>query len=191
MAEVELTYSPVTPATWADFEAVFGQNGACAGCWCMWWRLPRAEWTRQQYEGNRLAMRALVDGGHVPGLLAYRDGTPVSWCSVAPRSFFPVLDRSRVLKPVDDLPVWSIVCFYTCVGHRRRGMTAGLIGAALDWARQNQAAVVEAYPVDRVGAFSSGGDFTGVASSFTRAGFVEVARRSPTRPIMRYTFPVA
>ena len=188
MANTQMSFAPVTPETWADFETVFGQNGACAGCWCMWWRLPRAEWTRQQYEGNRLTMKALVDGGHVPGLLAYRDGTPVSWCSVAPRSFFPVLDRSRVLKPVDDLPVWSIVCFYTRVGHRHRGATAGLIGAALDWTRKNEAAVVEAYPIDRPGAFSSGGDFTGVASTFVRAGFVEVARRSPTRPILRYTF---
>lgn len=189
MTQIETTFAPLTAQHWADFEDLFGANGACAGCWCMWWRLPRAEWTRQQYEPNRQAMRALVDAGHVPGILAYRDGQPVGWCSVAPRAEFPTLGRSRVLYAVDDLPVWSIVCFYIRRGQRRKGISAGLINAALDWAQQNGAPAVEAYPVDAPGKFSTGGAFTGWAETFRHAGFVEVARRSPTRPIMRLSFP--
>ena len=188
MADAQLSFAPVTPDTWPDFETLFGANGACAGCWCMWWRLSRAEWTRNQYEGNRQAMRALVEAGHVPGLLAYRDGVPVGWCSVAPREEFPVLDRSRPLQGVDDQPVWSIVCFYIKPKQRRGGLSRALIEAALDWARRNGAAIVEAYPVDKAEKFSSGGAYTGVASTFRSAGFVEVARRSPTRPVMRYEF---
>ncbi|HEY9088444.1 MAG TPA: GNAT family N-acetyltransferase [Anaerolineaceae bacterium] len=185
-----VTFLPVTAANWADFETMFGANGACAGCWCMWWRLTRAEWTRQQYEPNHQAMRALVDAGHVPGILAYRKGQPVGWCSVAPRAEFPSLDRSQVLFPVDDLPVWSIVCFYIKRGQRRNGLSGALVQAAVDWARQNGAPAVEAYPVDSPATFSSGAAFTGWASTFRRAGFIEVARRSPTRPVMRLDLTV-
>lgn len=188
MADDQFTFAPVTPNTWVDFEALFGANGACAGCWCMWWRLSRAEWTRNQYDSNHQAMRALVEAGHVPGLLAYRDGVPVGWCSVAPREAFPVLERSNPLQRVDDQPVWSIVCFYIKPKQRRGGLSSALIRAALDWARHNGASIVEAYPVDKEGKFSSGGAYTGVASTFIKAGFVEVVRRTPTRPVMRFAF---
>lgn len=121
---------PLKSDRWGDFEELFGEKGACGGCWCMWWRIKRSEFELQKGEGNRTAMRALVDSGQVPGLLAYLDGRPVGWCSVAPREAYPVLDRSRILKPVDDTPLWSVVCFFVARGHRRRGVSGALRDAA-------------------------------------------------------------
>jgi GNAT superfamily N-acetyltransferase len=177
---------PATPARWADLERLFGTRGACGGCWCMTPRLTRAEYERQKGEGNRRALKALVDAGRVPGVLAYAGGEPVGWCAIEPRAAFGALARSRVLKPVDERPVWSIVCFFVTPAQRRRGLSVRLIEGAVDWARRQGARWVEAYPVeprqDEVPAVFA---YTGLAAAFRRAGFVEVARRSETRPIMR------
>src|SRR3989304_10617500 len=102
----ELEIYPVTPERWADFVQLFGPRAAVGGCWCMWWRVARAEYDRQKGEGNKQAMRMIIESGEIPGLLAYQDGKPIGWCSVGPRQAFPVLDRSRILKPIDDRPVW-------------------------------------------------------------------------------------
>jgi hypothetical protein len=99
---------PATPERWADLAALFGPRGACGGCWCMWWRLPRAGFGAAKGEGNREALCALVASGKAPGLLAYADSVPVGWCALAPREAYPALGRSRILKPVDDQPVWSV-----------------------------------------------------------------------------------
>lgn len=187
MGGSELSFAALTPERWADLETLFGPQGACGGCWCMWWRIPRAEFNRQQGEGNRLALRALVESGVVPGILAYADGRPVGWCALQPRVEYPALARSRVLKAVDDAPVWSVTCFYVAKGHRRQGITVKLLEAAAAHARAHGAAVLEGYPKDpqsgekQPDAFI----FTGMLSAFLQAGFSEVARRSPTRPTMR------
>jgi GNAT superfamily N-acetyltransferase len=181
----------LTRARWQDFETLFGPNGAVGGCWCMWWRLPHAEFQRRTNQENHQAMKDIVDSGEVPGLLAYdvsAGGKPVGWCSVAPRQAFPALDRSTHLKKVDDQPVWSIVCFYIHRRYRRRGLSMALIEAAVGYARRQGAQILEAYPVDSgQTSTSSNSAFTGLALAFTECGFVEVARRSPTRPIFRYT----
>ncbi len=183
---MKLTFEPVTLDRWADFEELFGKRGACGGCWCMWWRLKRSEFERQKGDGNRRAMRALMEAGEVPGILAYTDDRPVGWCSVAPRSSFPVLGRSRILKPLDDTPVWSIVCLFVHKDYRDRGISVKLLEAAVDYARGQGAEIIEGYPVepkkDRMPAVFA---FTGLAAAFLHAGFTERARRSPTRPIMR------
>src|SRR5512133_3165977 len=142
-------FHPLTPDRWQDFETLFGKNGACAGCWCMWWRETRSEFEKNAYEPNRRAMQQIVETGRVPGILAYLDGAPAGWCSVAPREDFPSLDRSRVLKRVDDRPVWSIVCFFVKRPYRRSGLTLSLLHAAVEHARQNGAQVVEGYPKDK------------------------------------------
>ncbi len=181
-----LEFHPLTPDRWPDLEALFGPRGAYAGCWCMWWRLKRSEFERQQGEGNRLALQRIVEGGETPGILAYAAGQPVGWCSVAPREAFPVLDRSRVLKRVDDRPVWSIVCFYVARGFRRQGVMAALLRAAVGYAGERGARIVEGYPLEpRKASAPDPYVYTGVASVFRAAGFSEVARRSETRPIMR------
>jgi GNAT superfamily N-acetyltransferase len=152
----------------------------------MVWRLPRAEFVRRKGSGNREALKRLVRGPMAPGVLAYHEGRPVGWCAVAPRADYPALGRSRVLKPVDDLPVWSISCLFVEKGSRRRGVSVRLIRAAVAFAGSRGARVVEAYPVEpRAGIQPDPFVWTGLASAYLRAGFREVARRSETRPIMR------
>jgi GNAT superfamily N-acetyltransferase len=185
----------LTPERWADFEELFGPRGAAGGCWCMWWRLTGKEFDAQKGEGNRRAMKAIVDSGRVPGILAYHEGHPVGWCSVAPREEFPRLGRSlrlaqgqaRILKPVDDEPVWSVVCFFIAKSTRRRGVARRLLKAALDYVRDCGGRIVEGYPVEpKKGHTPDLFAYHGLASMFRGAGFKEVARRSETRPIMRY-----
>src|ERR1041384_986969 len=101
----KLTFEPLTPERWDDFKTLFGPKGACAGCWCMLWRLKRSDFDRGKGAGNRAAMRKLVKAGAEPGILAYRDGEPIGWCAVAPREDYSALERSRVLKKVDEQPV--------------------------------------------------------------------------------------
>jgi GNAT superfamily N-acetyltransferase len=177
---------PLTAARWADFAALFGERGACGGCWCMLWRLPRRSFDAGKGAGNRDAMRALVEAGAEPGLLAYRGRQPIGWVSLGPRPDFPALQRSRLLKPVDDRPVWSITCLFVAKEHRRTGVSVALLQAAAAHAQRRGAALVEGYPQQpRQGAMADVFAWTGLASAFVAAGFHEVARPSPTRPIMR------
>jgi GNAT superfamily N-acetyltransferase len=186
--ELELVFHPVTPDRWDDLEQLFGPRGAIGGCWCMWWRIKRKDFEQQQGEGNHDAMCSIVDSGKVPGILAYSDGAPVAWCSVAPREDFPVLDRSPILKRVDDRPVWSIVCFFIAKDYRHQHLSSRMLKAAVDYAAQHGARIVEGYPItpkkDQAPDIYI---FTGLESTFVKAGFVEVARRSEFRPIMRYS----
>ncbi len=181
----KLTIVPLTPERWDEFAQLFGKNGACAGCWCMWWRLPRAQWVKQKGERNKKAIRKLVNQGEAPGILAYADGQPVGWCALGPREAFPRLATSRTLKPVDDQPVWSVTCFFVARPFRRRGVTVELLKAAVAFARERGARIVEGYPVEPKQEQADVFVYTGLASAFRKAGFKEIARRSPTRPIMR------
>ncbi len=189
LAKKDLVFKPVTTTEWQDMQRLFGPQGADGGCWCMWWRIKRSEFARRRGEGNRRAMEAIIHSGEVPGILAYLGTEPIGWCSVARRQAFPVLDRSAVLKRVDDQPVWSIVCFYISRAHRRQGLCDLLIEAALDYAGRQGARIVEAYPVDpETSEVRVDEAFTGLIGSFRKAGFQEVARRSRRRAIMRYRY---
>jgi GNAT superfamily N-acetyltransferase len=181
----DLTFRPLTRATWPDLEALFGQRGACGGCWCMSWRLKRADFERQKGTGNKRALRNLAASGAPVGVLAYRDGQPVGWCAVAPRSVYVRLEGSRVLKAVDDQPVWAVTCFFIARAHRRSGLSSQLLGAAVEYARKQGAKIVEGYPQDLHKDLPDAFVWTGLVPSFRKAGFKEVARRSPTRPVMR------
>jgi hypothetical protein len=181
-----LTYAPLTPDRWVDFEQLFGKRGACGGCWCMWWRLKRSEFEKQKGEGNRKAMKELVDRGVVPGLLFYPANQPKAWISLGPRDHFSVLSRSRILKPIDYEPVWSIVCFFVAKDSRRQGMMLRMIISAVEYVRKEGGRIVEAYPIEpRSDTLADVFAYTGLASAFLRAGFRECARRAETRPIMR------
>jgi GNAT superfamily N-acetyltransferase len=180
-----LDVRPLTPDRFPELERLFGPRGACAGCWCMWWRLPRAEFEAGKGEGNRAALRAYVHGGKVPGLVAYEGELPVGWVAVEPRAAYPRLARSRSLAPVDERPVWSITCFFVARTHRGRGVTRALVEAAASYARASGAPALEAYPVDSRARLGDAFLYTGAASTFAALGFEEVARRSPTRPVMR------
>ena len=173
---------------WADFELLFGPRGACAGCWCMYWRLPRKEFTSGQGEKNLVAQKQSILSGKVPGLLAFVDGIPAGWVAVEPRENYQVLNNSRILKPVDEKPVWSIPCFFIGKNYRNQGLSVTLLLAAVDHVANHGGEIVEGYPVEprQGGKLPPVFIYTGLFSAFKKAGFVEVARRSETRPIMRF-----
>jgi GNAT superfamily N-acetyltransferase len=153
----------------------------------MYWRLPRTQFDEQQGESNRRNMKALVDSGNIPGILAYSGDEPVGWCSIAPRQEFPTLGRSRILKPIDEQAVWSVVCFFVVRRQRRKGLTVELLKAAVEFARSNGARIVEGYPVEPKGGKAPDVFvYTGLLSAFKHVGFTEILHRSETRPIMRY-----
>lgn len=154
----------------------------------MWWRLSRAEFSKQKGDGNKRALKKIVDSGEIPGILAYSHDEPVGWCAVAPREDFPALERSRVLKRVDDNKVWSVVCFFIAKPFRHKGLTAELLKAAVEYVNDRSGKIVEGYPVEPKGGKTADVfAYTGLTSAFRKTGFVEVARRSETRPIMRYS----
>ncbi len=183
-----VTCKPLTPQRWRDFTTLFSEQGVQNGCWCMWWRLARERFHRQYGHGNRAAFRKVVAAGRTPGLIAYHMRKPVGWCAVAPREDYPSLDRSPVLKRVDDQPVWSITCFFVSKPYRGRGLNRLLVKAAIAYVRKQGGRIVEAYPVRRV----KNPDtvkwelFTGLADTFLKLGFKIVSRKSKVRSMMRY-----
>jgi GNAT superfamily N-acetyltransferase len=182
-AATDLTVRPLTPDLWPALEDLFGERGACNGCWCMYWRIGAA-YRRTPRDRNKEAFREVVRRGPPPGLLAFDGDLPVGWCQLTPREELPWLDRAWALKRVDDLPVWSLSCFYVRKGYRKRGITSALIAAALEVARRAGAPALEAYPLDAD--WTPSASSTGFVSTFVRAGFATVARRVPPRPVMRY-----
>lgn len=183
---MDLVFHPLTPERWGDFEILFGPRGATGGCWCMFWKLKRSTFDAQKYEGNRQNMQMIVEDGTIPGILAYAGDIPIGWCAVEPRENYSSLNRSRVLKAVDETSVWSITCFFVAKGYRRKGVMQALLEAAVAYVAQQGGRVVEGYPVEpkkeEVPAVFA---WTGFADTFRKVGFVEVERRSETRPIMR------
>ncbi len=183
----DLVFCPVTAERWQDLQTLFGENGAYGNCWCMWWRLSRSDFGKYTGQEKNQGLKIIVDSGEVPGILAYAGSEPIAWCSVAPREAFPSLERSRTLKRVDDLPVWSIVCFFVAKSFRHQGMMVKMLEAAVEYAREHGAKIVEGYPIEAQGKnLPPVSNFTGVVSAFFQAGFVEVERRSERHPIMRY-----
>jgi GNAT superfamily N-acetyltransferase len=182
---------PATAERWADLERLFGSKGACGGCWCMWWRHSSKEHEANKGEGNRKKLKALVDKSKVaPGLLAYApDETGelrcAGWVAVAPRAEYPRMEGSKILKPIDDKPVWCVSCLYIAGGFRRQGLSSALIDAAARYALEHGARIVEGYPFEVDKTTAPAFIWTGTAVAYKRAGFKEVARHSPTRPIMR------
>ncbi len=181
----KLAVHALTPERWPDLVALFGPSGACAGCWCTWWRLSKAEFDAGKGEVNRRREERYVRAGNVPGLIAYSGAEPVGWVAIEPRSAFPRLARSRTLAPVDERPVWSITCFFVARAWRGKGVTRALVDAAVRYARSRGAEIVEAYPVDPGREIANAAMYHGAASTFRALGFREVARRSRTRPVVR------
>jgi GNAT superfamily N-acetyltransferase len=152
----------------------------------MYFRQTRSEFERKKGASNRLALRRLIADGAEPGLLGYVDGVPAGWVALAPRDEYRLLGNSRILQPVDDKPVWSVVCFFIARAYRGRGLTVALLSKAAAYARRRGARRLEGYPIDPVeGRIPETFAYHGLVAAFRQAGFREVARRSPTRPIMR------
>jgi GNAT superfamily N-acetyltransferase len=182
---------PLTPTRWPDLEAIFEAKGCslARGCWCMAYRVsgsaPALPPGTTRARVWRDALKALVNAGRPPGLVGYRGRTPVGWVSIGPRDDYAKLRRSPVMKAVDDVPVWSIVCFVVPAQYRGQGFARQLLKGAIDYATRRGATVVEAYPVDKLGRCADEAMWFGSKSMFDAAGFEEVARRKATRPVVR------
>ena len=179
-----MTSRPLIPERFPDMVEVFGERGVARNCFCMYWRTPKGGFEDQRDNRDRFADVARDE--RPPGLIGYVEDSPVGWVQVGPRDEFPAIDRSRLLRPVDNVETWSINCFVVRAGHRKRGVGAGLLAGAIQFAKDQGAAVIEAYPVD--GPRRSSVDyFTGTLSMFDEHGFVELIRRNDSRPIVRLT----
>jgi GNAT superfamily N-acetyltransferase len=181
---------PLTPDTWADLEALFDLPGGSIvrGCWCMYYRRSgKVSVSAAAGPDNKQQLCDLVSGGTVPGLVGYVDEAPAGWISLGPREEYAKLQRSRVMKPVDDAEVWSVVCTYVAKAYRGRGVQHRLLAAGVDFARSQGVRLLEAYPVDKPERSHDDFMFFGSRSLYERAGFREVVRRSATRVVMRKT----
>jgi len=187
---MKLTVKPLTPERWPDLEAVFNAKGCsiARGCWCMFYR----ESGRQelppgvsQRDARKAAMKELAGADPPAGLIGYRGKEPVGWVTLGPRADFRKLARSPVARPVDDQPVWSVVCFVVPAPHRHQGVASALLDGAIAWARRQGVTLLEAYPVDKAERSQDDWLWHGAKSMYDRAGFVEVARRKPQRPVVR------
>jgi GNAT superfamily N-acetyltransferase len=183
---------PLSIETWPDLTDLFGTRGACAGCWCMWWRATRVDY--RPGEGNRRRLKALVDMDAPVGLIAYgvapktERELAVGWCAVAPRASYPRLAHTAVGRGGrDEDGRWAVPCFFVRPGHRRRGTTDELLAAACDHSRAHGATVVEGYPMTSSTA-SSAELFVGTKNLFARHGFVVVREATSRRVVMERTF---
>jgi GNAT superfamily N-acetyltransferase len=182
-----LKFQAATASRWTDIEKLFGERGACGGCWCMFWRVPRKQYEANKGTANKRALKKIITSGRKPGIIAYSGKEPVAWCAVAPREDYVALANSRLLKPVDDKPVWSISCLFIKKAYRRQGISARMLKAAIAFAASHGAKVVEGYPVDpSMERMPDPFLWHGTTSAFKAAGFKEVLRRSESRPIMRF-----
>jgi GNAT superfamily N-acetyltransferase len=185
-----LDIKPLTPRRFHDLETLFSGPGGSQvrGCWCMFYRRSGRSEVPEGMSGSahaKCSLKSIVDAGTAPGLIGYRDGEPVAWVSLGPRGDFARLRRSPVMKPVDEKPVWSVVCFYTAKRLRGNGIAAAMLAGAIDFARRRGARWLEAYPIDRGQRSADESLWFGCKSMYDRAGFAEVARRRPARPVMR------
>ena len=187
MQKLKTTFKELTIDSWKDFEILFGERGACGGCWCMYWRLRNKDFESQKGSGNKNSMKKLVKNKEQIGIIMCSDNEPIGWCSVAPRKDFIRLGNSRIFKPIDDKLVWSIVCFFIDKGYRRKGYSVKMLQEVIKITEEKGAKILEGYPNDpKSDNMPAAFAWTGISSAFVNAGFKEVARRSETRPIMRY-----
>ena len=186
-----LVFKPLTAARWDDLVDLFGpERGACAGCWCMWPRMRGVEFQAMPKVARRDAFHRLVESGPPPGLLAYEGRTAVGWVAVSPRRDVARFNISRVTAPTDpagaDLAAtWALTCFYARASHRKRGLMRALAEAAIAYARKQGARRIEVCPIEPARALMWGEAFVGIPSALLPLGFVEIARRSPRRPLLR------
>jgi GNAT superfamily N-acetyltransferase len=186
-----LTVRPLTPERFCDLEAIFDAKGCSVarGCWCMYYRVSGKDVLTRPGESrsarSKAALKKLAAQDPPPGLIGYRGTTPVGWISLGPREDYAKLAKSPVMKPVDEQPVWSIVCFVVPSEFRKQGVARELLDGAVRYAKKRGARLLEAYPVDRDEPSAADASWFGSKRMFDEAGFDEVARRRPDRPVVR------
>jgi GNAT superfamily N-acetyltransferase len=184
----ELTFEPVTKSNWQKFVTLFGERGACGNCWCMWPRLPGKEFTAGKVnDGNKNAMKKVVWRGEPVGIIALHNHQPLAWCAFAPREKFLKIENSRVHKRIDDKPVWSIPCFFVSKKFRRKGVSAEMLKAIIQYAKKNKIDIIEAYPtIPTKETLPDAFAWIGLYKTFEKAGFKIVDRTSNSSPTVRY-----
>jgi ribosomal protein S18 acetylase RimI-like enzyme len=186
-----LHIEPLTPDRIADLATLFDAGGDPKWCWCAYYRFRGRDWTNSSPAANRASLERMAVDTPTPGLVAYEGDAVVGWVSLGPREAYERLTYSRTAAPIDDTPVWSIVCFVVARQQRGRGIAEALLAAAVEHARSHGATMLEAYPVDTGGErIAAANAFKGTLSMYERAGFEVVARRQATadsapRPIVR------
>ncbi len=178
-----LEYHPVTRGRRADLARFSERHGRFRYCSCMRWRLTSAEYTRSTKASRIATLDTLVEADIPVGVLAYLDGEPVGWVSVAPRETYGALERYRALARIDDAPVWSVACFFLDSHVRRQGVTLGLLNAAVAYAHAQGATIIEGYPVAPNARLYT---YMGSPATFFAAGFVDVTPAGRSRLVMRY-----
>lgn len=193
-ADAVVDLRPATAQRWEDLRLLLApRGGGTDACWCLAWRLPSGEFGPLAGAGREERLHAMVEAGPPPGLLAYVDGVPAGWCHVGPRTAMARLVRSTTIPAVDDLPVWSVVCFVVRTGYRRRGLAEELLHGAVEYAAAQGAPALEGYPVETGGArISTSLAYAGTTGMFERAGFTRVSATNATsarRPrwVMRHS----
>jgi ribosomal protein S18 acetylase RimI-like enzyme len=187
----DITIEPLTMDRWNDLAALFSEGGDPKWCWCQFYRHRGLDWSNSTAQGNRKRLERLTRHGRPPGLVAYEDGRAVGWVSLAPRPAYERLTYAKLLAPVDEKPVWSIVCFVVSRTARGRGVARALLDGAIAYAKDQGATILEAYPSDVKGRKVPAANlYHGSLSMFADAGFQVVARRqfnktTPIRPIVR------
>lgn len=184
---MNLTIFPATVDRWDDLEILFGPRGACAGCWCMYYRKTAKTFKQDSGDVNHADLKELVISSAIaPGLIGYLDDKPVAWIAIAPRDEYPRLTTSRIMRASDSQPCWVVTCLFVDKAYCNQGLSTAMVEAATAFAFENGATVVEGFPHDLQGDTQPAPFvWTGLMGSFVKAGFVEVERRSPKRPLMR------
>ncbi len=188
---------PLTPERWPLFEDLFGRQGACYGCWCTYFRLRPAVRRENDRQRNKDVIRARIEAGPPPGLLAVRGGTAIGWMQIGPRADVPEWNNAGrasaplVREDAADPAVWAISCFFIRAGERGNGLTHRMVAAGIEHARSSGARLLEACPMDQSRDSRSIGLFVGSTRVFERAGFRTVASRKPGRPLVRHELKAA
>ena len=190
---MDLRFAPLTPLTWPDLETVFGARGCgqARGCWCIYYRFsgpPPLDPDLPHAMASRELLREIVQAGRFTGVIAYADDRPAGWLSFGPREDFAKLARSPVMKPIDDAPVWSVICFVVPTAYRHQGLARALLGEAQRVAEQ-RGVMLEAYPVHPTVESPDDSLWFGTASLFAAAGFTTVAQPKPSRSVVRWAPP--
>ncbi|MBK8456771.1 MAG: GNAT family N-acetyltransferase [Phyllobacteriaceae bacterium] len=186
-----ITVFPLTPDRRSDFEVLFGPKGACAGCWCTYFRLGHKVWQDAKADERKAVMLERIVRGPPPGLIAYRAGKPVGWLQIGPRADIPEWNNAKRATtpladaPADDATVWAMSCFFFAKNERGKGLSHRMVAEGVEFARKNGARLIEACPMDEANKAKSIALFVGSTRVFAKAGFREVARRKPGRPLMR------
>lgn len=186
--DFEIRVEPLTTKNWGKLLEVFGEKGACANCWCMYFRSNDDDFREGKFnDGNKSKLRSLVDSSNPVGLLCFLNDIPIGWCSLAPRESFIRLTKSRIHKPVDNQKVWSVPCMFIKKDYRRFGVSVIFLYKLIEHAKNSDISIIEAYPTiikkDKIPDFFL---WTGIYKSFEKVGFKIENGKSLSRPLMRY-----